>query len=153
MSATSVEASFVVSRVGARASACHFPHGCCHLIIITPCVMARMATIPLICSSLSATDLSLPRSQTGCHLLNPTHNTSVVSASYSAEQVRRKMGRSATEGKFTGEWQHEVSGQDTIPGLNQNILKLALNVRVFSNVIAFLLEEIEILKKKNPVCF
>lgn len=88
----------------------------------------RIATIPLICSSLSASDLSLPPSQTGCHLLNPTHNTSVISASYSAEQVRGNLGRSASGGKFSGEWQRQLSGQDTFPDLNQNICKLALKV-------------------------
>lgn len=98
---------------------------------------ASIATIPLICSSLSATDLSQLPSQTGCHLLNPTHNTSVISASYSAEQVRGNVGRSAAEGNFTSEWQHKVSGQDNIAEFNQDILKLELNACFLSSAIAF----------------
>lgn len=34
------------------------------------------------------------------------------------------MGRSASGGIFTTEWQHELSGQDAFPGLSQSILKL-----------------------------
>lgn len=46
------------------------------------------------------------------------------------------MGRSASGGIFTTEWQHELSGQDAFPGLSQSIFKLsnfAVNICTWIN--------------------